>query len=77
MLRRKPTAIKLTVDDLSIYEEFRREAEKNGGGVKEESVGLGVKGRKGAGRDERIGVGAAGGGGGGVGMGIGGGGGRN
>lgn len=65
MLRRKPTPIKLTADDVLIYEEFRRETDERSGGVKEESSG---KGRKG--REERIGIAA-----GGMGMGIGGGGG--
>ena len=74
MLRRKPTPIKLTADDVLIYEEFRREADERSGGVKEESAGQGGKGRKGMGRDERIGIGAAGSGGG---MGGIGGGGRN
>jgi len=76
MLRRKPTPIKLTADDVLIYEEFRREVDERSGGVKGESAGQGGKGRKGMGRDERIGIGAAAGSGGG-GMGIGGGGGRN
>jgi len=78
MLRRKPTPIKLTADDVLIYEEFRREMDERsgGGGVKEENAGQGGKGRKGvvAGREERIGIGSAAGGMG-MGMGIGGGGG--
>ena len=71
MLRRKPTPIKLTADDVLICEEFRREADGRSGGVREESSGEGGKGRKGMGRDERIGIGPAGSGGG-IGIGSGG-----
>jgi len=47
MLRRKPKPIKLTADDVLVYEEFRREADGRSGGVREESSGEGGKGSKG------------------------------
>ncbi|KAF8469677.1 hypothetical protein BDZ91DRAFT_720688 [Kalaharituber pfeilii] len=65
MLRRPPTAIKLTQEDLALYEDAKREREREAGLVNQQDVnphdglkGSGDGGKRGTGRsrEERIGV---------------------
>jgi hypothetical protein len=75
MLRRKPTSIKLTPDDMAIYDDFRKDLEarkaKEAQANAAAGVGAGAKGGAGSSldpkvrqraREERMGVGSRGGG---------------